>query len=117
MTGVMPLAAEGGHIVLKQNYTNPADEAVGMPLGAEGGHVVLHDGAVAAAALWSKHVEVVVAAVRLAVALVEALLAELLAALSAEEVLGVPGLLQSCHTFLQQVDNVRLQVTFRTIDI
>lgn len=93
-------------------YTNPADEAVGMPLGAEGGHVVLHDGAVAAAALGSEHVKVVVTAVRLAVALVEALLAKLLAALRAEEVLGVPGLLQSRHTFLQQADDVRLQVTF-----
>lgn len=75
-----------------------------MPLRAEGGHVVLHDGAVAATTLGSEHVKVVVAAVWLAVTLVEALLAELLAALRAEEVLGVPGLLQSCHTFLQQPD-------------
>lgn len=93
-------------------YTNPADEAVGMPLRAEGGNVVLHDWAVAATALGSKHVKVVVTAVRLAVTLVEALLAKLLAALRTEEVLGVPGLLQSCHTFLQQADDVRLQVTF-----
>jgi len=33
---------------------------------------------------------------------VEALLAELLAALGAEEVLGVPGFLQGGHTFLKE---------------
>jgi len=31
----------------------------------------------------------------------EAVVAELLAALGAEEVLGVPGLIQGCHAFIQ----------------
>lgn len=83
----------------------PANEAVGVPLRVEGGNVVLHDGPVAGPALGGEHVEVVVAAVRLALALVEALLAELLAALRAEEVLHVPGLLQSGHAFLQRKKN------------
>lgn len=73
-----------------------------MPLGVECGDVVLHDCAVARAAFRRKHVEVVVAAVGLAVALMEPLLAELLAALGAEEVLHVPGLLQRRHAFLKQ---------------
>lgn len=64
-----------------------------MPLCVERGDIVLHDGLVAAAALGREHVEVVGAAVRLPVALVEAVLAELLPALRAEEVLCVPGLL------------------------
>lgn len=85
----------------------PADEAVRVPLAVEGRYVVLHDGAVAAAALGGEHVEVVLAAVGLAVPLVEALLAELLAALGAEEVLRVPGLLQGGHAFLKQHEQGR----------
>lgn len=72
-----------------------------MPLTVQGGYVVLHDGSIAAAALGCEHVEVILAAIRLAVPLVEALLAELLAALGAEEVLGMPGLLQGGHAFLE----------------
>lgn len=72
-----------------------------MPLAVQRRYVVLHDGAVAAAALRCEHIEVVLPAVRLAVPLVEALLAELLAALGAEEVLRVPGLLQGGHAFLK----------------
>lgn len=65
-------------------------------------YVILHNGAITAAALRRKHVEVVFATIRLAVSLVEALFAELLAALSAEEMLGVPGLLQGGHAFLEE---------------
>ena len=72
-----------------------------MPLAVEGRDVVLHDGAVTTSALGREHVEVVLAAVGLTVALVEALLAELLAALGAEEVLRVPGLVQRRHAFLR----------------
>lgn len=72
-----------------------------MPLAVQGGNVVLHDGPVAPVALGREHVEVVVAAVRLAVALVEPVLAELLAALGTEEVLGVPGLLERRDAFIQ----------------
>lgn len=74
-----------------------------MPLTIERRYVILHNGAITAAALRREHVEVVLAAVRLAVSLVEALFAELLAALSAEEVLGVPGLLQGGHAFLEEI--------------
>ncbi|KYQ50319.1 hypothetical protein ALC60_10633 [Trachymyrmex zeteki] len=82
--------------------TYPADKAVRMPLTIKRRYIIFHDSAVATTALGCKHVEVVLAAVRLAVPLVEALLAELLAALSAKEVLGVPGLLQGGHTFLEE---------------
>lgn len=72
-----------------------------MPLRVQRRDVVLHNGAVAAIALRGKHLEVVVAAVRLAVALMESLLAELLAALGAEEVLRVPGLVQRRYALVQ----------------
>lgn len=72
-----------------------------MPLAVERGNVILHDGPVAPVALGREHVEVVVAAVRLAVALVEPVLAKLLAALGTEEVLRVPGLLERRDAFLE----------------
>lgn len=82
----------------KHNY--PAHKAVRMPLRVQRRNVILHDGAVAAVALGRKHVKVVVATVRLAVALMEAILAKLLAALGAEKVLRVPCLLQRGDAFL-----------------
>lgn len=81
--------------------TYPADEAVRMPLAVERRYIVLHDSAITAAALRGEHVKVVLAAVRFTVPLVKALLAELFAALGAEEVLGMPGLLQGSHAFLE----------------
>lgn len=78
----------------------PADETAGMPLGGQGRHVVLHDGPGATSAFRREHVEVIVLAVGAALALVESLLAELLAALGAEKVFRVPGLLQGRHAFL-----------------
>lgn len=81
--------------------TYPADEAVRMPLTVQRGYIVLHDGPITATAFGREHVEVVLAAIGLAVPLVETLLTELLAALGAEEVLSVPGLLQSGHAFLE----------------
>lgn len=80
----------------------PTNEAVRVPLGVQGGYVVLHDRAVATTAFGCEHVEVVVAAVGLAIALVEAVLAELLATLGAEKVLRVPGLFQGRYTFLKK---------------
>lgn len=74
-----------------------------MPLAVECRYVIFHNGAITTAAFRSEHVEVVLAAVRLTVSLVEALFAELLAALSAEEMLGVPGLLQGGHAFLEKI--------------
>lgn len=71
-----------------------------MPLAVEGGNVVLHDRPVAPVALWCKHVEVIVATVRLTVALVEPVLAELLTALGAEKVLRMPRFLQRRYAFL-----------------
>lgn len=80
--------------------TYPAHETVRMPLAVQCRDVVLHDGPVAPVALGGKHVEIIVTAVRLAVALVEPIFAELLAALGAEKVLRVPGLLQRRYAFL-----------------
>jgi len=48
---------------------------------------------------------------------VEALLAELLAALGAEEVLGVPGFLQGGHTFLKEKISSHLRTNFATEEI
>lgn len=79
----------------------PADEALRVPLCVEGGDVVVHDGRVAAATLGREHVEVVVAAVRLPVLLVEAVVAERVPALGAEEVLRVPGRVQRRHAFVE----------------
>lgn len=73
-----------------------------MPLAVKRWDVVLHDSAVAASAFGRELIEVVVSAVGLSFAFMEALLSELLAALGAEEVLGMPGLLQGCYAFLQQ---------------
>lgn len=71
-----------------------------MPLGVQSRDVVFHDWLVATSTLGGKHVEVIIATVRLSIPLMEAVLAELLTALSAEEVLRVPGLLQCRHAFL-----------------
>lgn len=79
----------------------PADETIWVPLAVECRYVILHNSAITAAALRSEHVKVILAAIRLAVSLVEALFAKLLAALSAEEMLGMPGLLQSSHAFIK----------------
>lgn len=79
----------------------PADETAGMPLSWQGRYVVLHYWPVAPSALGREHVEVIVFAVRATFALVESFLAELFAALGAEKVFRVPGLLQGRHTFLK----------------
>lgn len=84
----------------RERDTYPADETIRMPLAVERRYIIFHNSAIATATFRREHVEIVLAAVGLAISLVEALLAELLAALSAEEVLGVPGLLQGGHAFL-----------------
>lgn len=71
-----------------------------MPLTVECGNVVFHDGTAASAAFGREHVEIIIATVWLAFAFMEALVSKLFPALSAEEMLSVPSLLQSCHTFL-----------------
>jgi len=81
-----------------------------MPLAVECRYVILHNGAITAAALRSEHVKIILATIRLAVSLVEALFAKLLAALSAEEMLGMPGLLQSSHAFLKKISFVQLRI-------
>lgn len=74
-------------------YTNPADETIRMPLRVKGRDVILHDRFVAAAAFRREHIEVIGAAVRFTIALMEPILPKLLSALSAKEVLRVPSLL------------------------
>jgi len=81
-------------------FTLPADEAVGVPLSVEGRDVVLHDGTSAARTLGREQLEVVVLAVGLAILLVEPVLPELVAAVRAEEVLRVPGLVEGSNAFL-----------------
>lgn len=73
-----------------------------MPLGVQGGDVVFHNGTIAAVAFGGEHFEIVVAAVRFAVTFMEAIFAKLLAALGTEEMLCMPGLIQSRNTFLKQ---------------
>lgn len=83
-----------------EKMTHPANEAFSMPLRVQCWDVIFHDGAVTTSTLWCKHIEVIITAVWFAVTFMEAIFAELLAALSAEEMLGVPCLVQSSHTFL-----------------
>lgn len=82
--------------------THPADEALRMPLGVECRDIIFHDGRVAATTLGRKHIEVILAAVRLPIPFVEALVPKRVAALCAEEVLRMPGLVQGSHTFLAE---------------
>lgn len=79
----------------------PANEAVRMPLTIKRRYIIFHDSTIATTALGCEHVEIVLAAIGLAIPLVETLLSELLAALSAKEVLGMPSLLQGGHTFIK----------------
>lgn len=79
----------------------PTNKTIRMPLAVQGGDVVLHDGPVATVTLWGEHVEVVVAAVRFTVALVESILAKLLATLGTEEMFRVPRFLERGDTFIQ----------------
>lgn len=83
-----------------KTVTDLADEAIRVPLCVKRGDVILHNGLAAAAAFGCKHIEIIRAAVWLAIALMEPFFSELLAALRAEEVLSVPRLLQSGHAFL-----------------
>lgn len=75
----------------KNNY--PADEAIRMPLRVQRRNIILHYSAITAVALGRKHIKVIVAAIWLAVTLMEAVLAELLATLGTEEMLRMPRLL------------------------
>ncbi|TGZ55130.1 Uncharacterized protein DBV15_10022 [Temnothorax longispinosus] len=93
-----------------EHDTYPAHEAVRMPLTVESRYIILHDSTVAAAALGREHVEIVLAAVGLAVPFMEALLAELLTALGTEEVFGVPSLLQGGHAFLEEKHFSRIPI-------
>lgn len=79
----------------------PTDKALGMPLHAQRRNVVLCDGHTTARALWSKHSEVVLSAIRFAVLLVEAFLTELTAALCAKEVFWMPGTVEGRHALIQ----------------
>lgn len=72
-----------------------------MPLGAESGDEALHDGFLATLAARGKLLIVALAAEGLAVLLVETLRAKVLATQSTEEVLLVPGLVQSTEHTLE----------------
>ena len=74
-----------------------ADEVVGVPGLVEGSDALVLDGSVAVGAARREEVVVVVLAVRAGGALEEVAVAQFLAAMSAEEVLGVPHLPQRDH--------------------
>lgn len=80
--------------------TYSAHETVGVELAVERWNVIFHDRTIAAGTFGRKHVKVVVAAIWLSIAFMETVVAELLSALGTEEVLGVPGFVQSSHAFL-----------------
>ena len=80
--------------VVERHLALLADKAVGMPLQVEGGDVVLGDRGVAAPALGRELLKVAGLAERGVVLLVEPIVAKLVAALRAEEVLWVEGLVE-----------------------
>lgn len=82
--------------------TYPTNETVRVPLAIQCRNVVVHDRAIARATFWGEHVEIVFAAVWFALPFMKTVFSKLLPALSAKEVLHVPGLLQSCNTFLKK---------------
>ena len=79
-----------------------ATEALWMPLSPEGSDEALHDGPVAPLATRSILLVVALTTERLPVFLMETLGSEMFATQSAEEVLGMPSLVQSTHHTLQQ---------------
>ena len=87
--------------VVERHLALLADEAVGMPLQVEGRDVVLDDRGVAAPALGRKLLEVASLAERGVVLLVEPVVAKLVAALRAEEVLWVEGLVERGDALVQ----------------
>ena len=87
--------------VMERHLALLADKAVGMPLQVERGDVVLGDRGVAAPALGRKLLEVAGLAERGVVLLVEPVVAKLVAALRAEEVLWVEGLVESRDALVQ----------------
>ena len=87
--------------VVERHLALLADKAVGMPLQVEGGDVVLGDRGVAAPALGRKLLEVAGLAERGVVLLVEPVVAKLVAALRAEEVLWVEGLVERRDALVQ----------------
>ena len=87
--------------VVEGHLTLLAHKAVGMPLQVERGDVVLGDRGVAAAALGGELLEVAGLAEGGVVLLVETVVAELVAALGAEEVLRVEGLVEGRDALVQ----------------
>ena len=87
--------------VVERHLTLLAHKAVGVPLQVERGDVVLGDRGVAAAALGGELLEVAGLAERGVVLLVETVVAELVAALGAEEVLRVEGLVEGGDALVQ----------------
>lgn len=87
-----------------------------MPLGVQGRNIIFHNGTVAAIALGREHIEIVIATIWFAIALMEALLAELLTALGAEEMLRVPGFIQSGDAFLNENETKKIYRLIQLID-
>lgn len=80
-----------------QHYAYLAGEALWMPLGIDCSDEALHDGLVTASATRGKLLVVTLSAEGFAVFLVETFSSKVLATQSAEEVLRMPGPIQSSH--------------------
>lgn len=78
-----------------------AYEALRVPLSTQRRYIVLHDWSIARATLGSKHFEVILPAVCPPFLFVKTFFPERAAALSAKEMLGVPGLVESRDTFVK----------------
>ena len=73
-----------------------------MPLRAESSHEPLHDGSLASLAPGGKLLIVALRTIRFAVLLVKTVGTKVLAAQSAEEMLWMPGLVESSHATLEE---------------
>lgn len=81
-------------------FTYFAHKAIRMELTVERADVIFHDCTIAASALGSEHVKVVLFTVRLTVLFMKTIVAKLLTALNAEKVLGVPCFVHCSNAFL-----------------
>ena len=86
--------------------TYPADKAFCMPLYIQCCYIILHDRSLASTAFRSKHIKVVLLAVRLAILLMKAVITKWFATLGTEEVVRMPGSVHCSGTFLKEKNNI-----------
>lgn len=86
----------------------PADKTFWVPLVVESRYIVRQDRLSAASTFWGEHVVVVLATICPPFVLVEAFITEEVSALSAKEMLRMPGFIQSSNALLKQNHNAVL---------